>query len=52
MGMSFALTIPWYIEVNTIGNLTGGVDYKLETNLTLITLGGDTKRQLQSNTYT
>ncbi|CAF4036071.1 unnamed protein product [Rotaria sp. Silwood1] len=44
VGMSFAPSIPWYIEVNTIGNLTGGVDYKLQTNLTLTTFGGNTTR--------
>jgi hypothetical protein len=44
MGLSFASSIPWYIEVNTIGNLTGGVDYKLQTNLILITSGGNTTR--------
>jgi hypothetical protein len=43
-GLSFVPSIPWYIEVNTIGNLTGGVDYKLQTNLTLITSGGNTTR--------
>ncbi len=44
MSLSFAPSIPWHIEVNTIGNLTGGIDYKLQTNLTLITSGGNTTR--------
>jgi hypothetical protein len=44
LGMSFATSIPWHIEVNTTGNLTGGVDYQLQTNLTLLTFDGHTTR--------
>jgi len=55
MSLSFAPSIPWHIEVNTIGNLTGGIDYKLQTNLTLITSGGNTTRnfdqKLQRNNH-
>lgn len=43
-GLSFVPSIPWSIEVNTTGHLTGGVDYKLQTNLTLITSKGSTTR--------
>lgn len=44
LGLSFAPSIPWSIEVNTIGNLMGGVDYNLQTNLTIITLKGNTTK--------
>ncbi|CAF0980921.1 unnamed protein product [Adineta steineri] len=45
IGLSFSVSIPWHIEVNTINNLTVGVDYKLETNLTLISREGSTTKK-------
>lgn len=35
LGMSLVSAIPWYIDVNTVENFTIGVDYQLQTNLTL-----------------
>ncbi|CAF1200573.1 unnamed protein product [Rotaria sp. Silwood1] len=36
LSMIFESSIPWFIELDTVENFTAGIDYQLETNLTLI----------------
>ncbi|CAF0891337.1 unnamed protein product [Rotaria sordida] len=44
LSMIFESSIPWVIELDTIENFTAGIDYQLETNLTLIINDKNTRK--------
>ncbi|CAF3931018.1 unnamed protein product, partial [Rotaria magnacalcarata] len=45
VGLSFSPSISWNITVDTMGNLTAGVDYTWQTNLTLVSTPGNTSKE-------
>ncbi|CAF3509871.1 unnamed protein product [Rotaria socialis] len=45
VGLSFSPSISWNITVDTMGNLTAGVDYTWQTNLTLVNTPGNTSKE-------
>ncbi|CAF5017259.1 unnamed protein product, partial [Rotaria sp. Silwood1] len=49
VGLFFAPSISWNITVDAIGNLTAGVDYQWQTNLTLISTPGNTSKEYTQN---
>jgi hypothetical protein len=45
LGLSFAPSILWNITVDGIGNLTAGIDYQWQSNLTFVSIPGNTNYQ-------